>query len=199
MARSGAGNSVANIRSLAAATALSVTGAACLWLPPALTADTGGLQQQCIRAALAMPKIKHAYVVHPGHKPYEHSPTKVGAVQTTVVSLRFAAVAPTGQLIGQCDSEHVHRVVKARLQKTVNGRWRYLGTTWGYKGNTSGYATGIHQDNGHGEAAWEYLKPGEKERLAVYLKAEEPETGRTVASVTRSIRVKIVGRPHPHS
>lgn len=161
-----------------------------------LAAEAGTLRQQCIEAALQRPSVKKAYVVHPGKRPWENNPHVVGPVQTTVVSLQYGAVAPTGQP-DECDNEGIKRYALTRLQKTVNGRWRKLDTVGGIRGNAPGYATGIHKDDGHGEADWEYLKPGDKERLSLYLKAEDPETGRTLASATRFIRVKIVRR-HKH-
>ncbi len=175
----------------AAATAWALPSAHAVFAGQPVEPAASDLRQQCINAGLQAPKVKKAYVANSGRRPYEHNSHVVGAVQTTVISLEFAAIDPPDRPNG-CAEEGVVRYASARLQKTVNGHWRYLGTTWAFNKSGGGFMTGVHKDDGHGEADWEYLKPGDKERLALLLEARATNSGDTLASTRRIVPVKVI-------
>jgi hypothetical protein len=94
--------------------------------PSALAASTGSdARRQCIDAALVMPKVKHAYMVHPGRRPFEKHPHVVGPIQLTRVAVSYPDVRPRQGEAGECD-ERVLRVEHGNLQKTVKGKWRQM-------------------------------------------------------------------------
>jgi hypothetical protein len=149
------------------------------------------LRQQCIQAALVMPKAKRAYIAHPGDRPFEHDSSEVGAVQTTNVALLYPAVPP------EC-APITKRLGRAKLQKQVGKKWiTYAGfheSGLGYASNDAGGDSSVRMEAGHGEPDEAYWHPGERFRLVLKNFVRNPQTGAVLDTKTKLVPIPIRGK-----
>jgi len=169
-----------------------VAGALCLLTLCVLAAAQapGSPRSQCIKAALVMPKIKHAYIAHPGKRPYENDPHVVGPIQSIHVRVDYPEAAPKAQP-GGCD-EVVLRVEHGEVQKKIGSKWRRIpDASWRHAGNDKRIERVEHYDSVHGEPEWMYWHPGDRYRVFMKNAAKNARTRKVLGFATKTVRVKI--------
>lgn len=158
------------------------------------SSSRSSLRQRCLAAALTLPKVIHAYMVHPGHHPYEHDPHVVGAVQAEFIVAEYLDVVPPSGEPGECD-EQVQRVGRANMEKTYKGKWRQVADArWRYASNKKLRFHMRRYENLHGEPEWFYWHPGERYRLILRNVVKDPDTRKTIDFSSRVVRVEIRGK-----
>jgi hypothetical protein len=132
------------------------------------TDASASLQQTCVDAALVMPKIQSAKVLHPG--------SRSGRTQTVSISAEYPEMP--------IECADYKRLGQAKLEIQDGKKWRKMLPYWWtmYSRSTQGVGGLNETPTGH-EGDWIYLDKGEKIR-ALLRNVIKDEEGNVIAQKT---------------
>jgi hypothetical protein len=161
---------------IASGTAI-VTAGALNWVSPA---SGESLRQECIREGLIMPKLEHAYMLHPGRTgAYNSQLTKIGAT--------YNVAKPE-----ECDDYIWIRKGWVEMKTTDRHVWKDITIPWvDTSGDAPRYDSGYGETNGH-LGDWFFWKPDRKVRAVLENIVEDTDTHKVLATKDKYARVQIV-------